>query len=369
MGDQVNVLILGGCGFIGRHLVAYLIDNNLAQKICIADKSPPQTAWLNETHKKAFDDSRVEFRQTNLVNPAHVDRAFAADGFAFDYVVNLAAETRYGQGNEVYEEHVYKLSLNCARKAAQCKVKRYVELSTAQVYSSDKKICDETRKTSPWTALAKFKLQVEGELASIENLNYVVIRPSIVYGVGDKQGLTPRLIVGAVYKQLQEKMKLLWTKDLHMSTVHVEDAVKAIWFLCTNGKHGEVYNLADKQDSTQGSISDVVCQIFGIKYDFFGTVVSNMAKINMSGVVDDSNEKHLSPWSEACTADGIENTPLSPYLDKELLYNNHLYVDGSKIEKLGFQYTKPNVTVDELKLVVDDYVKLAVFPPSLAVQK
>ena len=31
----------------------------------------------------------------------HVERAFKADGFAFDYVINLAAETRYGQGDEV----------------------------------------------------------------------------------------------------------------------------------------------------------------------------------------------------------------------------------------------------------------------------
>lgn len=36
-----------------------------------------------------------------------------------------------------------------------------------------------------------------------------------------------------------------------MSTVHVEDTVKAIWFLCTNGKHGEIYNLADKQESSK----------------------------------------------------------------------------------------------------------------------
>ena len=31
----------------------------------------------------------------------HVERVFACDGFTFDYVINLAAETRYGQGDEV----------------------------------------------------------------------------------------------------------------------------------------------------------------------------------------------------------------------------------------------------------------------------
>ena len=36
----------------------------------------------------------------------------------------------------------------------------------------------------------------------------------------------------------------------------------------------------------------------------------------MAGTVEDSNEKHLAPWSAACERDGIHTTPLSPYLDQ-----------------------------------------------------
>ena len=36
----------------------------------------------------------------------------------------------------------------------------------------------------------------------------------------------------------------------------------------------------------------------------------------MTSTAEDSNEKHLSPWSEACEKDGIETTPLSPFLDQ-----------------------------------------------------
>ena len=43
-------------------------------------------------------------------------------------------------------------------------------------------------------------------------------------------------------------------------------------------------------------------------------------QLNMSSVVQDSNEKHLAPWSEACSADNIVNTPLSPYLDKVISF-------------------------------------------------
>jgi hypothetical protein len=93
-----------------------------------------------------------------------------------------------------------------------------------------------------------------------------------------------------------------------------------------------------------------------------------MAKLNMKNVTEEINDKHLKPWSELCKvcappslpssssrrsvppfgcvwltaslpvlqAHGITNTPLTPYLDQELLYNNSLSVDGSKIESTGY---------------------------------
>ena len=36
---------------------------------------------------------------------------------------------------------------------------------------------------------------------------------------------------------------------------------------------------------------------------------------------------------------------------QELLYNNHLYMDGSKLEKTGFEYTYPRLTQELLQEV------------------
>lgn len=103
----------------------------------------------------------------------------------------------------------------------------------------------------------------------------------------------------------------------------------------------------------------------------------------MASATEQSNEKHLAPWSAACQGDGISNTPLTPYLDQELLYNKHLHVDGRKIEATGFQYEVPCVTLDLLKevsvvqtppgthdspsllQVVQDYIQSGLFPTSL----
>lgn len=64
--EKVNVLVLGGVGFIGRHFVHYLTLNNLIASIRVADKMLPQTAYFSDTFKTAF--SKVEFKQSNLIN-------------------------------------------------------------------------------------------------------------------------------------------------------------------------------------------------------------------------------------------------------------------------------------------------------------
>ena len=63
--------------------------------------------------------------------------------------------------------------------------------------------------------------------------------------------LAPRLVTAACYRELNETMKLLWSKDLHMNTVHVIDVVKAAWHVAElPDPSGTVYNLADKGGSS-----------------------------------------------------------------------------------------------------------------------
>jgi nucleoside-diphosphate-sugar epimerase len=110
------------------------------------------------------------------------------------------------------------------------------------------------------------------------SLNYIILRPAIVYGPGDNQGIAPRIICGAVYKHLGEKMKFLWSDDLRLHTVHVEDVCKALWHV-TDPKipSGSIFNLADKNDTTQDKICKHLEAVFGIKTGYLGTMASKMA--------------------------------------------------------------------------------------------
>jgi len=196
----------------------------------------------------------------------------------------------------------------------------------------------------------------------MKDLPLVIVRPAIVYGPGDTTGISPRVITGAVYKNLNEKMKFLWTKDLKINTVHVTDLAAGIWLLAEKADKGTVWNLADKGDTDQGIVNEILETIFGIKSGFLGSTVSTLAKVNLKGVCETANDKHLKPWSDICKEAGIVNTPLTPYLDVELLSNNSLAVDGSKITTLGFEYRHPKINVELVREMIDYFTSQNLFP-------
>jgi len=340
-----------------------LFEKNLVSKIRVADKAIPALAGLSDVQKEIY--SKIECKQVNLSRPQTIGKVFDDDA-PFDFVFNLAGETKYSQADVVYQENIIDVSVTSATEAAKRRVKMFIEVSTAQIYDSGTKARKEDAKIKPWTGIAKAKAKAEELLKGINGLNLIIVRPATIYGPGDLTGLTPRLITAAVYKSLGEKMEFLWDKDLACNTVHVYDVAAALWHLATNGKPGTVYNIADSCGTTQGSICPILESLFGIKTGFMGNMKSKVAtSMAMKMVAETANEKHLTPWSELCKQHKISTTQLTPYLDEELLYDNPLSIDGTAICSTGFKYTHPQVTQELVRESLNYHIKNGSFPAKL----
>ena len=74
--------------------------------------------------------------------------------------------------------------------------------------------------------------------------------------------------------------------------------------------------------------------VFDIETGFHGTLISAFARLNMDHVVDEVNDETLDPWAELQNTAGIsQSTPLSPFMEKELLKDTDLSMDGSAFER------------------------------------
>ncbi|KAK3713239.1 hypothetical protein LTR37_008672 [Vermiconidia calcicola] len=354
--DKPAVLIIGGLGYIGRFLAHHIHSNNLASTLRLVDKQLPQLASLAPEHEEACSknflqaDASREQSQTRIYDlPAGPDGSKRE----FDYVFNCGGETRFSQEDEVYKLRSYQLSLTVGKEAAKRGVKAYIEVGTGTVYNPNRTPQKETDKTTkPHTKQAKWKLQAEEECAKIPGLKLCVLRLPHVYGPYTGRWLGTQLALARVYqsREPKETLKWLWSSELRTNTLHVEDTARAMWDAAEwrakndripNAPNAPiVFNVVDKGATSQGSMAAIIKQIFEIETGFQNALVNTFARLNLEHVVDEVNDDTLDDWADLQEAAGIQGngSPLSPFMEKELLRDADLSLDGSRFESVvGFK--------------------------------
>ncbi|KAI7284324.1 NAD(P)-binding protein [Hortaea werneckii] len=377
-----NVLIIGGLGYVGRFLANYIHTNQLASTLRLVDKQLPQLASLAPEHQDAC--SMENFMQADASREQSQSRIFdlppGPDGAKreFDYVFNCGGETRYSQEDEVYKVRSYQLSIAVGKEAAKRGVKAFIEVSTGSVYNPNRNPQKEGDKTTkPHTKQAKWKLAAGEELCKMSGLRLCVLRFPHIYGPYAGGWIGTQLALARVYqsREPKETLKWLWGADLRTNTVHVEDAARALWMAAEWRSQNDqipnalndkiIFNVVDKGQTTQGTMADIIKQIFGIETGFQNTLVNTFARLNLEHVVDDLNDDTLDDWADLQEASGIKDDggPLSPFMEKELLRDADLSLDGSRFETvLGFRPQHERITKEEVEGVIASYKRMNWWP-------
>ncbi|PYH82936.1 NAD dependent epimerase/dehydratase family protein [Aspergillus uvarum CBS 121591] len=364
------VLIVGGLGFVGRHLALYIHENNLASEVRLVDKVLPQLAWLAPEFQEAC--SKDKFVQADASREQHFPRIFdRANGEQFDYVINCGGETRHSQPDDVYEVRSYALTVALGREVARRDIRSFVECSTAHVYKGGSSPRKEDDKLQPWHKLAKWKMKASEELQKIPNLHYCLLRLPHVYGEYDSGYFAMGICLARVHLELQKNLELLYTKDLKINTIYIKDAAGALWKAAewrasapTDGSAPIAFNVVDHGDTRQEHIADALSEVFGMKVEFLGSLASQFAKMNLDDVVDDMNEECLQGWADLLEEKKIERPgPISPFLERDVLRDQDMSIDGTLFEKTtGWKPTRERFDADAVRAMVESYKRMGWWP-------
>jgi UDP-glucose 4-epimerase len=176
----MKVLVTGGAGFIGSHVIAALFDREY-QVVVIDDLS---------TGRRENVDPRAQFHKLDITCD-DLTGLFARE--KFDYIIHLAAQTAVPRSlaEPDYDCRVNVLgTVNIMEAARRTGVRRVVFASSAAVYGDGAAIpITEDACVEPSSFYGLSKLMVEKYLklySELFGIEYVVLRYANVYG--ERQG-------------------------------------------------------------------------------------------------------------------------------------------------------------------------------------
>lgn len=256
----MNILVTGGAGFIGSHLVRHLLAkgeqvtalDNLSTGL--AENLPPE-AKLVEMDILYEDLPKV-----------------VATG-AFDAIVHLAAQTMVDTSikNPLLDTRENLLGTVQVLEAARAaNVKRVIFASTAAVYGDVKEDDLPVREAQPTLPLSFYglsKLSVEKYLEMYENLygmEYVVLRFANVYG--ERQGDGGEGGVISIFaKAVAEGRDITIYGDGEQTRdfVYAGDIAEGIWAALRTEEVNAAYNLSTQTETSLRELVSLLAEIRG----------------------------------------------------------------------------------------------------------
>jgi dTDP-glucose 4,6-dehydratase len=254
-----NIVITGGLGFIGTHFIELLIKSTNYNIFCI-DK---ETYAANLNFKKT---KHIKFIKCDIANSKQLENIFKSVQPA--YVVNIAAETHVDNSIKSPEPFIRSNIVgvfNLLELSRKYKIKKFVQVSTDEVYGDISKLEDDAFKETdilkPSSVYSSSKSSADLIVLSYfktYKLNVCITRCSNNYGPRQhKEKLIPKTIINA----FKNREIPVYGEGKNMREwIHVKDHCYGIYRVLESGRSGEVYNIGSGH--LESNIN-IVCTILG----------------------------------------------------------------------------------------------------------
>lgn len=255
-----NILVIGGTGFIGSNIVKQLLQQNY--NISILELPSCTNPILNV--KIHFG----KLEQFDLVKKIIIEDCI-------DTVIHLASSLIPSSNLDdyLYEfEKIIKPTIKLLAFLAVYNIKLIYFSSGGTIYGVNKKgTFSESDQTNPISYYGQSKLILE-ESILLENrrigLNYLIIRPSNPYGIGQnifgKQGLIAASI-GHILNN--EKITIWGDGSVIRDYIHIDDLVSGVIKLIQSGKNNQIYNIGSGKGYSVMEIINILKKCVSVDFE------------------------------------------------------------------------------------------------------
>jgi dTDP-glucose 4,6-dehydratase len=251
-----NILITGGCGFIGSNFINYIFDKYQNANIYNID-AMYYCASKNNINENIQNSNRYHFIHGNICDCDLV--TLIINSYNIDCVIHFAAQSHVQNSFTDALKYTMDNIVGTHTLLEVCriygKLNKFIHVSTDEVYGesmfeNDEKQKNETSLMCPTNPYAATKASAELIAMSYYHsfkMPIIITRGNNVYG----QNQYPEKIIPLFIKLLKENnpVSIQGNGENIRSFIHVDDVCSAFEIILEKGINGQIYNIGGDVDS------------------------------------------------------------------------------------------------------------------------
>ena len=301
--------VLGSNSFSGSAFVNHLCKND-HNVIGISRSHEPNPVFLRyyPSQYENFTFHALDINQ-NLNSILAV-----LDDYRPDFIVNFAAQGMVAQSWEKPEDWFQTNTVATVKLHDGLRkfdwLKRYIHISTPEVYGSCEGLVQESHSFSPSTPYAVSRAAADMSLSSfIKAYNFPVIFTRAANVFGEHQQLyriIPRTIL---YFLTGKRLQLHGGGSSVRSFIHIDDVCKGTQLAAEQGNTGEVFHFATSENITIRSLVEMIAEQLGVRFEDHVELVGERLGKDAAYLLDCSLAKERLDWEPKISfRQGLERT-------------------------------------------------------------
>ncbi len=291
-------LVIGSNSFSGSHFVSYLLEQG--EEVIGVSRSP-EIAEVFLPYKSQNID-RFTFVQADLNKDLKKIRSLVLD-LKPDYIVNFAAQAMVAQSwdepADWYLTNVVSQVRLLEEIRQQSFVKKYVHVSTPEVYGNTEGWIKECKDYRPSTPYAISRACLDQHLHALQNsygFPVIMTRAANVYGPGQQLfRIVPRAILCALTGQ---KLVLHGGGLSTRSFIHIRDVCRATFELMVSAQPGEIAHLSTKQIISIRDLVELIAKNTGVDINDFVEIGEERLGKDQTYMLDSTKVRENYNWSD-----------------------------------------------------------------------